>query len=123
VSSAPPPEPPPGWQGHWPPRLRINPLDRLVLRGRDPYWPVLLVRFERMRYAILLTMLAALFFTGVIAWSGQQKAKVICVQRNEASVQYRKALEGLAVAAERRGDRESAAIFRSITPRTPLPPC
>jgi hypothetical protein len=83
----------------------------------------MLVRFERMQYAVLFTVLVALLFTGVIAWSGQQKAKQICLQRNEASVQYRQALEGLAAAAERRGDRESASIFRSITPRAPLPPC
>jgi hypothetical protein len=116
------PERPPGWTGRWPP-LRINPLDRLILRGRDPYRPVMLVRFERMRYAVLLTVLAALVFSGVIAWSGQQKAKQICLQRNITSLQYREALEGLAASAERRGDHESAAIFRSITPRAPLPPC
>jgi hypothetical protein len=67
----------------------------------------------------MLVILAA----GMIAWSGQQKAKQICRQRNVTSVQYRKALEGLAAAAERRGDHESASIYRSITPRAPLPPC
>jgi hypothetical protein len=122
VSSAPPPERPAGWTGRWPP-LRINPLDRLILRGRDPYYPVMLVRFERMRYAVLLTALVALLFTGLIAWSGQQKAKQVCLQRNAASVQYRKALEGLAAAAERRGDRESASIYRTLTPRAPIPNC
>jgi hypothetical protein len=84
---------------------------------------VVLVRFERMRYAVLLTVLVALLFTGLIAWSGQQKAKDVCLQRNVASVRYRDALEGLAAAAERRGDHESASIYRSLTPRIPLPSC
>jgi hypothetical protein len=123
VSSAPPPERPAGWQGPWPPHFRINPIDRLILRGRDPYRPVMLVRFERMRYAILATAMLVVLFAGMIAWSGQQKAKDVCLQRNAASVRYRDALGGLAAAAERRGDHESASIYRSLTPRIPLPEC
>jgi hypothetical protein len=93
------------------------------LRGKDPYQPLPYLLFARLLWALLAVVMLITLMAGLIAWSGQQRAKQICRQRNVASAQYRKALEGLAAAAERHGDHESASIYRSITPRAPLPSC
>lgn len=105
------------------PRFHVTFLDRLVLRGRDPYRPVYLLRFERLRYALLTAVLIAVLGAGLIAWSAQQKAREVCLQRNAASVVYRDALTGLAEAAAERGDKRSSTIFKALVPRTPLPRC
>lgn len=105
------------------PGSRSNSLDYLILRGRDPDQPVRLLAFERLRYALLLAILLAVVGSGVIAWTGQQRAKQVCLDRNRAQVVYREALEGLALAAAERGDQRSSAIFRSLAPRTTLPRC
>jgi hypothetical protein len=104
-------------------RFHVTFLDQLVLRGRDPYRPVYLLRFERLRYALLAAVMVAVLGAGLIAWSAQQKAREVCLQRNAASVVYRNALTGLAEAAAERGDKRSSAIFRALIPQTPLPEC
>jgi len=79
--------------------------------------------FIRLVWALLAVVLLVTLMAGLIAWSGQQRSKQICRERNVASVAYRDALGRLAVAAERRKDPETAAIFRSLIPRTALPRC
>ena len=105
------------------PHFHINAVDRLLLRGRDPYRPVYLIRFVRLQYALLAAVLIAVVGVGYIAWAGQQKAHRVCLQRNQSSVVYREALNGLADAAAAKGDRRSAAIFKALAPTTPLPDC
>lgn len=102
---------------------RVTVLDRWILRGRDPGRPVALLRFERLRWALLGAVLLAVVGAGLISWAGQSKAHDVCVERNRAGVAYREALDGLAQAAAERGDARSAAIFRSLQPRTGLPDC
>lgn len=106
------------------PDIRVNWFDRhVLLRGRDPWRPVTLVRFERLRWALLLTALLAVLGAGLIAWTAQQRAHDICVQRNENTVTYREALGRLADVADERGDHKSALIFRALEPHQPLPRC
>lgn len=104
-------------------RRHVNWVDRLILRGRNPDDPVSYLLFSRLVWAVLAVMLLAVLAAGMLAWVAQQRARDICISRNATSVQYRRALDGLAAAAERRGDRESASIYRSLTPRGSLPRC
>lgn len=118
----------PGWPQTWPPpdyppRLRVNWFDRKILGKRDPWRPVALLRFERLRWTVVLAILVGLLFSGMIALAGQSKSYRNCIQRNESALRYRADLDRRAQLAHNQKQYRDEAIYRSLRPRDQLPGC
>jgi hypothetical protein len=109
-----------------PQQLRPNRLDELLLRGRDPYRPAVLLRVIRLQVAFIVSVLILAAFVGFLFWSAQQTAQRNCAQRNQRTEVSTQILGQAADAAHADGDANLEMVFRQLAKATreaPLPKC
>ena len=118
--------------------LRVNRFDRWILRGRDPYRPVYLLRHERFRYAVLVMLLVWTIGQGYVLESAQHDSAHTdavqlaitrkaaddafrqCTQRNANAVESRKLLHDL----QSVGDARERAVWKKWAKLVPATvPC
>ncbi len=98
-------------------------LDRLILRGSPTDHPVPLLRFERLRWAVVVALIIAIMGASFVMAAAQQRQTEECRTRNANTVRTRIVLRDLADAAHDRGDQRTERIFRGLISNQPLPHC
>lgn len=106
--------------------MKVNRLDRLILRGRDPWRPVSLLYVERMRYATIIALVVIVMGMGAMLTVYRERRLAECDERNQRAAVEAAAFESLVRAHHMDGNRYAEAAWRSFiadAKANPVPRC